>query len=147
MMGRKQHQPEVVYVERGGDSSAKWLFWGACLGAGLALLYAPRTGEETRRVVQRRLWKLRAMSEEKLDDFVQRIGSKAEELTGGLRDEGYGDDDDFDEMDEVAELEEAAEDRRPVAASPREELEDRLAQARARRRSPRPAVDDEEPLA
>jgi hypothetical protein len=47
-MRRKQGR-EVVYVERGGDSSAKWLFWGAVLGAGLALLYAPRTGEETRR--------------------------------------------------------------------------------------------------
>ena len=32
---------EVVYVER-GDSSAKWLFWGALLGAGLALMYAPQ---------------------------------------------------------------------------------------------------------
>ena len=35
---------EVVYVQR-GDSSAKWLFWGAVLGAGLALMYAPRSGE------------------------------------------------------------------------------------------------------
>ena len=42
MAGRKQGR-EVVYVERGGDASAKWLFWGAMLGAGLALLYAPRT--------------------------------------------------------------------------------------------------------
>jgi len=42
---------EVVYVER-GDSSAKWLFWGAVLGAGLALMYAPRSGEETRRVME-----------------------------------------------------------------------------------------------
>mgnify|MGYP003297415756 CR=1 FL=1 len=42
---------EVVYVER-GDSSAKWLFWGAVLGAGLALLYAPRSGEETRRLLR-----------------------------------------------------------------------------------------------
>src|ERR671920_461428 len=65
---------EVVYVERGGDASAKWLFWGAVLGAGLALLYAPRTGEETRRVLQRKLWKLRAMTEEKLDDIAQQAG-------------------------------------------------------------------------
>jgi len=59
-MRRKQGR-EIVYVERAGDSSAKWLFWGAALGAGLALLYAPRSGEETRRVLQRKLWKLRAM--------------------------------------------------------------------------------------
>ena len=63
MVGRKRGT-EVVYVERGGDPSAKWLFWGALLGAGLALLYAPRSGEETRRVLQRKLWKFRAMTEE-----------------------------------------------------------------------------------
>jgi hypothetical protein len=61
---------EVVYVQR-GDSSAKWLFWGAVLGAGLALMYAPRSGEETRRGLQRRLWKLRAMTEEKMDELVE----------------------------------------------------------------------------
>src|SRR5436309_374874 len=59
-MARRKQGREVVYVERGGDASAKWLFWGAVLGAGLALLYAPRSGEETRRVLQRKLWKLLA---------------------------------------------------------------------------------------
>ncbi len=62
MRGRKQR--EVVYVERGGDTSAKWLFWGALLGAGVALLYAPGKGEDTRRNLQRKLWKFRAMTEE-----------------------------------------------------------------------------------
>ena len=71
---RRTQTPELVYVERSGDSSAKWLFWGALLGAGLALLYAPRSGEETRRLLQRRLWKLRAMTEEKLDELSQRFG-------------------------------------------------------------------------
>ena len=71
---RRSQPREVVYVEGGGDSSAKWLFWGACLGAGLALLYAPRSGEETRRNLQRRLWKLRAMTEEKMDELVEQYG-------------------------------------------------------------------------
>lgn len=138
MMGRKQ--PEVVYVERGGDASAKWLFWGACLGAGLALLYAPRTGEETRRNLQRRLWKLRAMSEEKLDDLMQTIGGKARDLAGSAR-ELMDEDEDFDEED----FGEAG--AEPVVAAPtaREELELRLEKARTRRR--RPSADFEEPLA
>ena len=137
-MGRTQ--PEVVYVERGGDASAKWLFWGACLGAGLALLYAPRTGEETRRNLQRRLWKLRAMSEERLDDLMQTIGGKARDLAGSAR-ELMDDDEDFDEEDFEAEAVE------PVAAVPtaREEMELRLEKARGRRR--RPSADYEEPLA
>ena len=131
-MRRKQGR-EVVYVERGGDSSAKWLFYGALLGAGLALLYAPRTGEETRRVLQRRMWKLRAVTEEKLDELAQQFGGAREALEG-LDD----DDEDF--------LEEDAPGPRSTGAAPsaREELERRLAEARARRRG---GSDLEEPLA
>jgi YtxH-like protein len=127
---------EVVYVER-GDSSAKWLFWGAVLGAGLALMYAPRSGEETRRVVQRRLWKLRAMTEEKFDELAQQFGGPRD----ALRDL---DDEDLDDED-LFEPQEAPTGRgRPSGPSAREELERRLAEARARRRV---AGDIEEPLA
>lgn len=124
---------EVVYVQR-GDSSAKWLFWGAVLGAGLALIYAPRSGEETRRGLQRRLWKLRAMTEEKLDELAQQFGGSRE----SLRDL---DEEDLDEEDLFEPREEPAPRVRPSA---REELERRLAEARARRR---PSGDIEEPLA
>jgi gas vesicle protein len=123
----------VVYVQR-GDSSAKWLFWGALLGAGLALMYAPRSGEETRRGLQRRLWKIRAMTEEKLDELAQQFGGSRE----SLRDL---DEEDFDE-DELFEPREQPSPR--VRPSAREELERRLAEARARRRA---SGDIEEPLA
>jgi gas vesicle protein len=133
---RGKQRREVVYVERAGDASAKWLFWGALLGAGLALMYAPSSGEETRRNLQRKLWKLRAMTEEKLDEITQQFGGTRESLQGLLDD---------DEEDEV---EGDTEDRefygRSAKPSAREELERRLADARARRRSP---ADLEEPLA
>jgi gas vesicle protein len=132
---RRKQRSEVVYVERGGDASAKWLFWGSLLGAGLALLYAPSSGEETRRNLQRKLWKLRAMTEEKLDEITQQFGGAKESLEGIIEDE----DEDADEESEGREFY----GRRP-GASPREELERRLADARARRRSP---ADLEEPLA
>jgi len=131
-MPRRTQGREVVYVERGGDSSARWLFWGAVLGAGLALLYAPRTGEETRRVLQRRLWKLRAVTEEKLDELSQQFG--------GSRDVLEGLDDDEDELPE----EDEAPALRASGPSAREELERRLAEARARRRG---SGELEEPLA
>ena len=127
---------EVVYVQR-GDSSAKWLFWGAVLGAGLALMYAPRSGEETRRGLQRRLWKLRAMTEEKLDELAQQFGGPRE----SLRD--LDEEEDFDE-EELFESREAPSARVRPAPSAREELERRLAEARARRRA---SGDVEEPLA
>jgi gas vesicle protein len=124
---------DVVYVDRGEDASAKWLFWGAMLGAGLALLYAPRSGEETRRSLQRTLWKLRAMTEEKLDELTQQFGGTAERL--GL-------DDLEDDVDDAVGDYEAPEAR--AGASPRQELERRLAETRARRRG---QADREEPLA
>jgi hypothetical protein len=125
---------EVVYVERGSDSSAKWLFWGAMLGAGLALLYAPRSGEETRRVLQRKLWKFRAMTEEKLDEIAQQFGGGKDALAD-LEDE---DEDDLFEDGGGGTFR-----GRAPAISPREELERRLAEARARRRA---AGDLGEPL-
>jgi gas vesicle protein len=133
-MARRKQGREVVYVERGGDASAKWLFWGAVLGAGLALLYAPRSGEETRRVLQRKLWKFRAMTEEKLDEIAQQFG-KGKETLEELTDE----EDELDDMGDVPSLR-----PRSSGASAREELERRLAEARARRRA---VGDYEEPLA
>jgi hypothetical protein len=134
-MVRRNKGREIVYVERGGDASAKWLFWGAVLGAGLALLYAPRPGEETRRVLQRKLWKLRAMTEEKLDDIAQQFGSGKEAL------EDLADDDE-DFVDDAGET--PALRPRATGGSAREELERRLAESRARRRA---VGDYEEPLA
>jgi gas vesicle protein len=133
---RGRQRKEVVYVERAGDTSAKWLFWGALLGAGVALLYAPSSGEDTRRNLQRKLWKLRAMTEEKLDELTQQLGGAKDTLGGLLEDE---------EEDLESESESRAlYGRSKSSASPREELERRLADARARRRSP---ADLEEPLA
>jgi gas vesicle protein len=123
-------------VERAGESSAKWLFWGALLGAGVALLYAPSSGEETRRNLQRKLWKLRAMTEEKLDEITQQFGGARESLHEMLEDE---EDDDLEEGSDTQ-----GRYSRSSPPSPREELERRLAEARARRRSP---ADLEEPLA
>jgi gas vesicle protein len=132
---RGRQGKEIVYVERGGDTSAKWLFWGSLLGAGLALLYAPSSGEETRRNLQRKLWKLRAMTEEKLDELTQQLGGAKDTLDNLMDDE----DEDLDEDGDAREVF-----GRSPASSPREELERRLADARARRRS---SADLEEPLA
>jgi gas vesicle protein len=133
---RRSERPEVVYVERGGDSSARWLFWGALLGAGLALLYAPRSGEETRRLLQRRLWKLRAMTEEKLDELSQQFSGRGTSLTDLEEEE--------DEEPARAQPARAA----PTAApGARQELERRLSDARRRRAAGAADVDVEEPPA
>jgi Sec-independent protein translocase protein TatA len=74
------------------------------------------------------------MTEEKLDEITQQFGGAKESFQGMLE----------DEEDELEEEDSAERFGRSARPSPREELERRLADARARRRSP---ADLEEPLA
>lgn len=112
---------EVVVVER-GDASAKWFLWGALAGAAIAVLYAPATGEQTRRGLQRKLRKLRAMAEEKVDELVDELGTRRDRAADWVEDAA---EELFEDDEEELEV---------VAASPRAEVEARLAQARSRRR-------------
>ncbi len=123
----RDEEREVVYVERGGGGSLKPILFGALVGLVAGLLFAPQSGEETRRVLKRRLRKARALAEEKVGELTERI-------TG--------------EWERPAPREERRDDTRS-------ELERRLAEARARRRAPVPVDDvddededeDEEPVA
>ena len=124
-MGRNGDR-DIVYVERGGDASAKWFLWGALLGAGVALFYAPSTGEQTRRSVQRRLRKLRAMAEEKLDELGETIGAGKRKVVDEFEDAA------LDAGDAVEEGLESA----------RSAVERRLEAARARRRAARLAAEE-----
>jgi gas vesicle protein len=124
-MGRNGDR-DIVYVERGGDASAKWFLWGALLGAGVALFYAPSTGEQTRRSVQRRLRKLRAMAEEKLDELGETIGAGKRKVVDEFEDVA------LDAGDAVEEGLESA----------RSAVERRLEAARARRRAARLAAEE-----
>lgn len=65
-----------------GRSFAVGLLLGALVGAGVALLFAPQSGEETRRLIRRRTKRLARDAEDKLEDFkdnVKRIKRRAEE--------------------------------------------------------------------
>lgn len=118
----RDREREVVYVERGGDVSAKWFLWGALAGAALALFYAPATGEQTRRSVQRKLRKLRAMAEEKVDELTEQLGDRKQRVEEWL-----------DDAEDVLEVDEEFEEEE-LPVTPRAELEERLARARSRRR-------------
>lgn len=122
----RDREREVVYVQRGGDVSAKWFLWGALAGAAVALFYAPATGEQTRRGVQRRLRKLRAMAEEKMDELTEQLGDRRQRVEEWLED-----------AEEVLEVDDEGfddEEDEEVVVTPRAELEQRLARARSRRR-------------
>lgn len=111
---------DVVYVER-GESSIKPVLFGALLGLAVGLLFAPQSGDETRRALKRRMRKVRALAEEKVEELSERIGSESPHPIRG---------------------------REEKREDVRSELERRLSEARARRRAPAPVDDDdEEPVA
>ena len=123
----RDSERDVVYVER-EDSSLKPILFGALLGLAVGLLFAPQSGDETRRLLKRRLRSARALAAEKRGELKARLGERRGKLAHG--DDGDDDDEPGDER-----------------AGVRRALERRLAEARARRRPAAPADDDEEPVA
>jgi gas vesicle protein len=110
---------EIVYVER-ESGTIKPILFGALIGLALGFLFAPQSGEETRRTLRRRLRKARALAEEKVGELSDKFGR---EMTAPVRGRA---------------------ERREEA---RTDLERRLSEARVRRRGRAPTDEDEEPVA
>ncbi len=85
-MARDDEGREVVYLVRDGDSPLKLLLTGAAIGAALALLFAPADGEETRRIVGRRVRQLRDMAEDGLDELEDRLTDGTHRLRERVQD-------------------------------------------------------------
>ncbi len=69
-MSHGEHQPVIVVEKSSGIGS---FLWGAVIGAGVALLLAPRTGEETRAELRSRGRRLRAKAEDTADELQTRL--------------------------------------------------------------------------
>jgi gas vesicle protein len=138
----RHEEDEVVYVKEDGGSAVKWFLAGAVLGGGLALLFAPQSGEATRRQLKRKARDLRDLAEDGLDELgdrfeegKERVREEAERVKESVR----------ERVDDVRErAADTAGAVRSAGHTAREELERRLADARGRRRAAAMA-DDEEP--
>lgn len=116
-----------------GGNALPWFLFGLGLGATLGLLFAPQSGADSRRALGKKLKKLRHLAEDRLEDAMDSAGKKARELRETLAEAAEDEDD-----EEFA----------PRPSRARDELERRLAAARARRRgasAPAAVEDDEEP--
>ena len=71
---------EVVYVREERTPGLAWFVAGAVIGAGVALLFAPQSGAETRRQLKRKARHLRQMAEDGLEDLGERFEEGKERL-------------------------------------------------------------------
>ena len=56
-----------------GKGFAAGLLLGALIGAGVALLFAPQSGEDTRRMIRRRARRLTADARDRYDDLKDKV--------------------------------------------------------------------------
>jgi gas vesicle protein len=118
--------PDVTVIETDSGATVKWFLLGALIGAGAGILLAPQSGERTRRDLARRAKRLRDDAEDRLEEFGDEIQSRGRKIKGAVE----------DWADDVKE--EVRDGKRAIvrtADNARDELERRLADARARRRA------------
>lgn len=115
-MAEQRESPYIV-VERQASGLGSFL-WGVAVGAGLALLFAPRSGEETRRELGAGMKKLREGAEE----TVQKVQKAVSGTIEGVRDQVN---------ERVDSAREAMEAGREAALRSRAELERRVREAQA----------------
>lgn len=108
--------PYIVIERRSGGFAA--FLWGALLGAGTALLLAPRSGRETRDELRAGALRLR----DRAEDAVRGVTDSVQETIGGVRGEVEG------RLDAAREAFDAG---RRAARETRRDMEMRLREVRA----------------
>ncbi len=145
-MPKRKRDPEIIILEQDSESGLKWMLVGGLVGAALALLLAPATGEETRQELLRKGRKLKHSAEDAVEEIQERFdafrsGEDDEDLEEEFDDdlgEDESDTEDDEESQEPVELPRSRRARRRKGSDiseAREELERRLDAARTRRRA------------
>ena len=105
-MSNGEDQPAVI-IEKDRRAEVGAFLLGALVGAGLALLFAPGSGEETQQRLRTQAKKLKALTEDRVRGLRDDLGARVESAKDVL---GQG---------------------RQLAADARQELEDKLARSKA----------------
>ena len=108
----------LVVIERDKSSSTGVFLLGAVLGAGIALLLAPRSGKETQEQLKSRARELRQAARERVrvaqEDLEEKLGRAGEQV-----------------RDQIDSVKGAVNAGRQAAVDARAELEDRIANSKA----------------
>lgn len=80
---RHYDEDEVTVVETGGSSISAFL-WGALLGAGAMLLFAPRSGVETRRELGDSFRRLRDTADAAIRDMQETVTDTVRDVRGDV---------------------------------------------------------------
>ena len=102
-----ENDQHTVIIEKDGRPEVGAFLLGALVGAGLALLFAPTSGEETQRRIREQARRLRSLTEDRVRVLREDLGSRLD-ATRKVADQG-----------------------RFAASDARAELEDKLARSKA----------------
>ena len=113
----ERDQVPYIVVEREGGGVGAFLL-GALLGAGVALLFAPRSGEETQRELKERVVRLKDVAGQRVREAQARIEERLDQTRGQV-------------MDRVDSIRDAVDSGRRAATEARSELEGRIERTKA----------------
>jgi gas vesicle protein len=121
-------EPYMI-VERHESAGVGPLIIGLALGAGLALLLAPQSGEETRRIIARRARRAQEAAQELVEDMSGTVADKFNDVRTRVEERI---DATIDAVDaKTRKVSGAFQAGRAAARQSREELEDRIAERKA----------------
>jgi gas vesicle protein len=120
-------EPYVV-IEKSEPGIGTFLA-GIAIGAGIALLFAPRSGEETRRDIERRARKIGGQAQDLVSEVTESVSEKIQEAKAGVENR-------IDSARNAVELKRrqvtnAVDAGRAAAQQARVELEQRIAETKA----------------
>jgi gas vesicle protein len=105
-------------IERDHGSGIGTFILGALVGAGIALLFAPQTGEETQQEIRERARRLKDGAEDRVRDAQRQLEARMDQAREGVQ-------------ARVGQVREAVESGRQAARDARTELEHKLEQSKA----------------
>lgn len=115
---RDQNEVPHIIIERESGGGFGSFVLGALVGAGLALLFAPKSGEETQEELRERAKQLRSAAETRMRDVQKQFEERLDSAREGVQVRVEG-------------VKEAVEAGRQAALEARDDLEEKLQRSKA----------------